>query len=89
MILQELDNFNEIKIMLLPDHPTPLSTRTHSSEPVPFLIFDKSHPRKNHLTYDESSAARGIVIDEGYRLMDLFIKGDIFETKNLTTDSHR
>lgn len=74
-VLRELDDFNDIRIMLLPDHPTPLATRTHSPEPVPFMIFDKRRPHNNHLAYDEASARDGIYIEEGHLLMDLFIKG--------------
>jgi len=40
LIMSELDDFEDIRIMILPDHPTPLSTRTHASDPVPFMIFD-------------------------------------------------
>ncbi|QUH24663.1 cofactor-independent phosphoglycerate mutase [Serpentinicella alkaliphila] len=73
-----LDELGEdYKIMILPDHPTPLVLRTHTSDPVPFLIYEKNN-EKNLLnqTYDEFSAQEtGVYIDEGYKLMDYFILG--------------
>jgi len=75
LLLQELDDFDQIRAMLLPDHPTPLSTRTHSIDPVPFLIFDKNNPIKDAVgKYDEKHAAKGLFIAEGYELMDRFIR---------------
>lgn len=75
LLLKELDDFSQIRVMLLPDHPTPLSIRTHSSDPVPFLIYDKNKPVKGAGKYDEKSAQRGIFIAKGHNLMDQFIRG--------------
>lgn len=74
-ILRQLDSFKDLRIMLLPDHPTPISLKTHTSEPVPFMIYDKTHPQINpHLVYNEvTSAAGGRIIANGHELMDLFI----------------
>lgn len=75
-ILSQLDRFEEIRIMILPDHPTPLSIRTHSSEVVPFMIFDKTHPTTEGIgIYHEEAARRGIHISAGHTLMDYFIRG--------------
>lgn len=66
------------KLMFLPDHATPLSLRTHTSEPVPFLIYDSSNEQDNpDYTYDEHCAAgTGLYLDKGYRLMDFFLKNE-------------
>ncbi len=66
----------EYRIMVLPDHPTPLSIRTHTGEAVPFLIYQNSDERDNPgQTYDEATAQRsGLIIEEGYKLMDFFLK---------------
>ena len=76
-ILAQLADFPELRVMLLPDHPTPISLKTHTSEPVPFMIYDKTHPTNNpHLVYNEATAAAdGRFIAHGHELMDLFIKG--------------
>jgi len=64
------------RIMLLPDHPTPLALKTHTDDPVPFVIYDST---KKHLSgargFDEQAAGEsGIVINEGYKLMERFLK---------------
>jgi 2,3-bisphosphoglycerate-independent phosphoglycerate mutase len=63
------------RIMVLPDHPTPIAKRTHTSEPVPFLIFDSRGPLSARGTgFDEArAAATGLRIEEGFRLMGRFL----------------
>lgn len=78
VVKEGLDRMGEeYKIMILPDHPTPLVLRTHTSDPVPFLIYEKKNEKNVPTqTYDEFSAAKtGVFIEEGYKLMDYFIKG--------------
>lgn len=76
MLISELEQFQELRVMIVPDHPTPLSIRTHSSEPVPFMIFDKNHPLTDSIgIYNEKAADQGIFLPEGYKLMEFFIKG--------------
>ena len=71
------ERFSEYRVMLLPDHATPLKIRTHTDEPVPFVIYD-SRAKKNNkgVSYDESITGRNdiMVVQEGHRLMDYFIK---------------
>ena len=74
-----VERFNEAEIdysiMILPDHPTPIATKTHSREPVPFLIY-KSTDEKNSpdAAYNEKYASQtGLFVEEGYKLLDLFI----------------
>lgn len=75
-ILPELDKYDDYKIMVLPDHPTPIVTMTHASDPVPFMIYRKSTAKDNGIdTFTEATAkASGNYIDVGYTLMDKFIK---------------
>jgi 2,3-bisphosphoglycerate-independent phosphoglycerate mutase len=75
LIISELQDFEEIRIMILPDHPTPISLRTHTSDAVPYMIYDKKHPLADSVgKYDEDSALQGRFFDEGWKLMDYFIK---------------
>ncbi len=68
----------DYSLLILPDHATPLSLRTHTSDPVPFLIYRNSAPQTIHpeQTFSEEGAARsGILVEDGHRLMDLFLAG--------------
>lgn len=76
MVLAEADNCEDIRVLLLPDHPTPLSVRTHTSDPVPFMLYDKNKPFPSSVSsYDEDAALSGRFIDNGHELMDYFIFG--------------
>jgi len=73
-ILQGLKIHEEFKIMVLPDHPTPMRTRTHSSDPVPFVIYDSRTEKRENRTFSEDTAAEApLVIAEGHKLMDYFL----------------
>jgi 2,3-bisphosphoglycerate-independent phosphoglycerate mutase len=70
--------FGEYRILLLPDHPTPVELRTHTGDPVPFVIFDSREARRNEgARFDEEITKRpGVAsFEEGFTLMDFFIKG--------------
>ncbi len=64
----------DFKIMVLPDHPTPLRIRTHSSDPVPFLIYDSTVDTEGVASFSEASAATtGLYIPNGYTLLEHMI----------------
>lgn len=77
-VLRGLKEFREYRVLLMPDHATPVAIRTHTDEPIPFVIFD-SRLRINNgeASFDEKLIERdGIMnFEEGYKLMDYFIKG--------------
>jgi len=76
LLLSELGDFEDIRVLLLPDHPTPISLRTHTSEPVPFMLYDKNNPAVSSLAvYDEDTAQQGRFFENGCELMDYFISG--------------
>lgn len=63
------------RIMVLPDHPTPICKRTHTSDPVPYVLFDSTKVADNNTVFSEMTAqATGVFQADGYRLMDLLIK---------------
>ena len=65
----------DYKMMVLPDHPTPISLKTHVSDPVPYIIFDSTKNIENNLDYCEKSAKKtGIYIEKGHELMTRFLK---------------
>lgn len=70
--------FKEFKILLLPDHPTPIKIKTHTPEPVPFVIYDSRHPEKKNRKFSEEILnAPDLKIEDGYKLMDLFLNGHV------------
>lgn len=75
-ILDGLKKYDEYRVLVLPDHPTPLSLRTHTSEPVPFIIYDSTNEITSPASgYDEFEARKtGVFVEDGYTLMDLFIR---------------
>jgi 2,3-bisphosphoglycerate-independent phosphoglycerate mutase len=63
------------KIMVLPDHPTPVHLRTHTIDPVPFMIYSSEHSEVGVSTFDEETAtATGRYIANGYTLMEHLIE---------------
>lgn len=77
-ILRGIKAFGDYRILLLPDHATPIEVKTHTDEPVPFVIYDSRIKKNNEgVLFDETIAQRKdiVVINEGYKLMDYFIKG--------------
>ena len=70
-----LDEFKDedIKILICPDHPTPLELRTHTNAPVPFMIYDSRKKLDGVDCFCEESAAKtGDYIAEGHTLMSSF-----------------
>ena len=65
----------DFKIMVLPDHPTPLRIRTHTITPVPFFIYSSNNEVEGVDTWNEFSAQQtGNYIRDGYKLMDVLVK---------------
>ncbi len=79
LIIDGLDKAKEdYKILLMPDHPTPLSTMTHSAEPVPYVIYKKGENRGKNVRYTEKCAEEtGIKRSVGHCLMEHFLKEKI------------
>ena len=76
-LLRELEDLDDYRLMVLPDHPTPIAIRTHCSDPVPFFIYDSRKPNVIHpeAVYTEAFAkSTGLMIREGHKLMDIFLE---------------
>lgn len=71
-ILENADKLGDYSILILPDHPTPLTIRTHSSEPVPYILYRSNDEKQSGVkTYTEAEAAKtGIFIPEGHTLIN-------------------
>jgi 2,3-bisphosphoglycerate-independent phosphoglycerate mutase len=74
-LLEGLKDLGDYKMLILPDHPTPLHLRTHTKTPVPFIMYDNrkeiDSKVKNYNEFQASST--GVFIDKGHKLMDCFI----------------
>ncbi|MBQ4274308.1 MAG: phosphoglycerate mutase, partial [Clostridia bacterium] len=75
-VLSYLESCGEdFRIMVLPDHPTPIYLRTHTSDPVPFFIYDSTVTRDGVSAFcEDTAAATGYYVADGYRLMELLTK---------------
>ncbi len=63
------------KIMVLPDHPTPICKRTHTMDAVPFFIFSSECDKEGTKTFDEFTARdAGYYIPNGYTLMEMLVE---------------
>lgn len=69
------DSGEDYRMLILPDHPTPIRVRTHTGSPVPFLLYDSTHPEKKKAKYSEAEAAATEDFEpNGYQLSDRLIQ---------------
>lgn len=64
----------DFRMLILPDHPTPIEVRTHTAEPIPYMLYDSTDKKESDLKYCEKDAKKsGNMCDEGYKLMNYFL----------------
>ena len=69
------DSGEDYRMLILPDHPTPIRCRTHTSDPVPYILYDSTRQMRKISRYSErEAAATGVFEPVGYRLMDKFLQ---------------
>lgn len=75
-VMRGMRPFHDYRILLMPDHPTPIELKTHTDEPVPFVIYDSRAKRRNSAGFSEEilEAEGAVRIERGHELMDYFIK---------------
>lgn len=75
-VLKKMDESGEdYRVLVMPDHPTPIECRTHTSDPVPYMIYDSRKDENTSLLYNEKDAAKsGNVVKEGYTLMSRLLR---------------
>ena len=75
VVKKALDEVGEpYRMLILPDHPTPICKRTHTSDPVPYVLYDSTKVQKKVDVFSEKTAeASGIYQGEGYRLLEQLI----------------
>ncbi|MCI9085184.1 MAG: cofactor-independent phosphoglycerate mutase [Clostridia bacterium] len=64
----------DYKMLIMPDHPTPISLKTHVSDPVPYVIYDSTKELDTGLSYTEENGKKtSLYIEKGYTLMNHFL----------------
>ena len=71
MLREQRGSGEYFRMLILPDHPTPLSVRTHTRAPVPFLLYDSQQDAAGADSYSEAAGMRGISLAHGEMLMDM------------------
>ena len=77
IVKEELEKRGEdFRMLVLPDHPTPIAIRTHCSDPVPYLLYDSTDEKDNTFAYSEKGGKEsGNYIEQGHTIIDyLFSK---------------
>lgn len=71
LVKEGLDASGEdYRMLILPDHPTPIKVRTHVAEPVPYLLYDSTKPQEHTWHYNEKEAAEsGNTVAHGWDMM--------------------
>ncbi|RLB08143.1 MAG: cofactor-independent phosphoglycerate mutase [Deltaproteobacteria bacterium] len=76
-ILKGAQRWRDYKIMVLTDHPTPITLRTHTDDPVPFVIYSsRGNTASGAKGFNEEEARKtGIFVEDGHKLMEHFLGG--------------
>lgn len=71
------DAGEDFRMLILPDHPTPIRIRTHTGDPVPYVLYDSRRQAKSTARYTEATAAACNNFEpHGYKLMERFLSED-------------
>jgi len=77
-VLDGIDKFGEFRVMVLPDHSTPLTLMSHTSDPVPFAIYSSNDSKvlpSKDLDFNERSAKKNsLYIEDGYKLLTFLLR---------------
>jgi 2,3-bisphosphoglycerate-independent phosphoglycerate mutase len=74
-LLHGLKNLGDHRVLVMCDHLTPISLKTHTSEPVPFVLFDSRHPGGHDRPYSEAAAEKtGLVIKQAADLLPRLVE---------------
>lgn len=64
----------DFRMLIMPDHPTPVCLRTHTGDDVPYLIYDSTKKQEHQWKYNEKeAAASGYRVAEGHKMIDYFV----------------
>jgi 2,3-bisphosphoglycerate-independent phosphoglycerate mutase len=64
-----------IRLLIIPDHATPIQVQTHTDDPVPFLLWGQGFTSNRAKRFTEAEAkTTGFFLEEGYKIMDILVK---------------
>ena len=64
-----------LRMLILPDHPTPIRVRTHTGDPVPYMLYDSTMEENDNKSYCEKNAEKtGILVEKGHELIKEFLQ---------------
>ena len=71
IVKDALDRSGEdYRILVMPDHPTPICVRTHTSNPVPYMLYDSTDKKEGTLDYNEKAGKEsGLFMADGHEMM--------------------
>lgn len=72
-VLKGAGKLGDFRLLVLPDHPTPVSLKTHTADPVPFVFYDSTKTKDSGIkTFDEDTAGgTGLFVNDGFKLMEM------------------
>jgi 2,3-bisphosphoglycerate-independent phosphoglycerate mutase len=76
IIVEGMKSFNDYRILITPDHPTPVYLKTHVAKPVPAIIYGTGVDRDRNIYYNEFSLPCKVFKD-GYKIAEYFIKENL------------
>jgi len=79
LVVEELEAKKiDFRLLVLPDHPTPIEVRTHTGDPVPYLLYDSTKKACGQEFYNEKTASQtGIYWKDGYQLMGHLLEEEV------------
>ena len=73
-VVEVLKEMGDFKVLVTPDHATPLSLMTHTNDPIPFIIYDSTNKQNGPTEFNEDTAKKaGYFIETGFTIMNKFI----------------
>lgn len=76
IVTERMDAAGEdYRLLVMPDHPTPIRVRTHVSDPVPYLLYDSRKAGTQGLLYSEENGRKsGVFVKDGYKMIDRLLE---------------
>ena len=73
-VLNALEEYDDYKVLIMPDHATPLELRTHTNDPIPFLMYHKNGEVKGRDEFTEQTCKEtGVYIEDGHNILSIFL----------------